>query len=43
MLASVNGRLKGFYYEDGYIRTSSFFYTQRHLSNKYIHLTNDAI
>lgn len=43
MLTSINGRLKGYYYEDGYIRTSSFYYTMRNLSNKYIHLTNDAI
>lgn len=43
MLTSINGRFKGYFYEDGYIRTSSFFYTMRNLSNKYIHLTNDAI
>ncbi len=43
MLTSINGRLKGYFYEDGYIRTSSFFYTMRNLSNKFIHLTNDAI
>ncbi len=43
MLTSINGRLKGYFYEDGYVRTSSFFYTMKDFENKFIHLTNDAI
>ena len=43
MLSSINGRIKGYFYEDGYVRTSSFLFNYRNLSNKFIHLTNDAI
>ena len=43
LLTSVNGRLLGFFYEDGYLRTSSKEFQLGNLSNKYIHLTNDAI
>ena len=43
MLTSVNGILKGYFYEDGYIRTSCKEYTLKNLHNKTIHLTNDAV
>lgn len=43
MLTSVNGHLKGYFYEEGYIRTSSREYTLKKISNKLIHLTNDAV
>lgn len=43
MLTSVNGHLKGYIYDDGYIRTSSREYNIKKLNNKLIHLTNDAI
>lgn len=33
----------GFFYNDGYLRTSSKEFSTQNLSNKYIHLTNDAI
>ena len=37
-----NGSIKGYWYNDGYIRTSCYDY---HLEdqNAYVHLTNDAI
>ena len=43
LLTSINGHLKGYFYEDGYIRTSSKEFSLRNLSSKAIHLTNDAI
>jgi hypothetical protein len=42
LLTSINGYLKGYFYEDGYIRTSSYEYTS-HSNDIYIHLTNDAV
>lgn len=43
MITSVNGILKGYWYQDGYIRTSSEIFDIEDINNKYIHLTNDAI
>ena len=43
MLTSVNKKLKGYFYEDGYIRTSSREFDLDNLNDKFIHLTNDAI
>jgi len=42
LLTSQNGVFKGYWYADGYIRTSSKEFTTKSL-NKYIHLTNDAV
>jgi len=43
MLTSVNGNLKGYWYKEGYIRTSSEIFSLKNISNKFVHLTNDAI
>ena len=43
MLTSVNGNLKGFCYENGYLRTSSALYEIGNFSDKTVHLTNDSI
>jgi hypothetical protein len=43
MLNTVYGEMKGYFYEDGYIRTSSKEFSLSNLQNKFIHLTNDAI
>ena len=43
LLTSVNGKQKGYWYKEGYIRTSSIAFSTKNLDNKYIHLTNDAI
>ena len=43
MLVTNYGGMKGYFYEDGYLRTSSKEFSLQNLSNKYIHLTNDAI
>ena len=42
-MASINGHIKGYFYEDGYIRTSCKEYDINNLDNKFIHLTNDAV
>ena len=34
---------KGYFYQDGYLRTSSQIFTINNLWNKSIHLTNEAI
>lgn len=44
MLAvTIHGRLKVFWYDEGYIRTSSEPYDLSNLLDPFIHLTNDAI
>lgn len=43
LVTSVYGKMRGYFYEDGYLRTSSKEFQLGDLGNKYIHLTNDAI
>jgi len=43
MLTSVKGTLTGFFYDDGYLRTSSKEFSLENIGNKLIHLTNDAV
>jgi len=43
MLTSFNGKLKGYFYEDGYLRTSSREFSLQNINSRIIHLTNDAI
>ena len=45
MLVCSNGVTRGYFYEEGYIRTSSKEYSisNNKLKNKFVHLTNDAI
>lgn len=40
---TINGRTKYFWYEEGYIRTSSEIYDLDNLRDEFIHLTNDAV
>jgi hypothetical protein len=35
--------LKGYWYQEGYIRTSSAIFSLKNLNNNLIHLTNDAV
>jgi hypothetical protein len=42
-MTSVNGNVKGYVYEEGYIRTSCKEYSINNLSNRLVHLTNDAV
>jgi hypothetical protein len=43
MLTSINGNLKGYTYEEGYLRTSCGVYNTKNLANRTVHLTNDAV
>lgn len=42
MIASINGIIKGYWYEEGYIRTTSYEYVLTKLDTS-VHLTNDAV
>lgn len=43
LISCVNGIFKGYWYEEGYIRTSSSEFRLDDVSDTYIHLTNDAV
>jgi tubulin polyglutamylase TTLL1/tubulin monoglycylase TTLL3/8 len=43
MINSVGGNIKGYVFDEGYIRTSSTEYDVNNLHDRLIHLTNDAI
>jgi tubulin---tyrosine ligase len=43
MMTSINGNLKGYTYEDGYLRTSCVNYNTNNLADRTVHLTNDSI
>ena len=43
LVTSVNGVLQGYFYPEGYLRTSCKEYSVKDLSNRFIHLTNDAV
>ena len=43
LVTCMNGSIKGYWYEEGYIRTSSFEYSMKYCKDPLVHLTNDAI
>ena len=43
MMTSINSFMKGYFFEDGYIRTSCVEFDIENLDDRFIHLTNDAI
>ena len=43
MATSVKGNIKAYFYKEGYLRTSSKEFSLNNLSNRMIHLTNDAV
>ncbi|CAD8142301.1 unnamed protein product [Paramecium pentaurelia] len=43
LYVSINGNQKGYWYTEGYVRTSSKEFSMKNLTNKMIHLTNDAV
>jgi tubulin polyglutamylase TTLL1/tubulin monoglycylase TTLL3/8 len=43
LLTQINGYHKGYWFEEGYIRTSSENFSLANINNRYIHLTNDAV
>ena len=42
MMSCVNGIVKGYWYKEGYVRTTSAEYTLKFSSGS-VHLTNDAV
>lgn len=42
MITCINGIIQGYFYQEGYIRTSSKNFSLTS-TNKYVHLTNDAV
>lgn len=43
LMTSVNGNVKVYLYEEGYLRTSCREFSIQDLSNRFVHLTNDAV
>ena len=43
LMNCTNGQMKGYWYADGYIRTTSTEYNIKNCKDLYTHLTNDAI
>jgi hypothetical protein len=43
LFTTVNGNMKVYIYDEGYLRTSCREYTVGNFNNKLVHLTNDAV
>ena len=43
LVNTVNGNLQGYFYLDGYLKTTSRDYSLKNVTNKLVHLTNDAV
>ena len=43
LVTAINGNIWAYWYKDGYIRTSCKEFSLKNVTNKFIHLTNDAI
>ena len=43
LMTCVHGKFKGYWYSEGYIRTSSYEYNIKNCKDLYTHLTNDSI
>ena len=43
LMVTINGNLQGYWYQEGYLRTSSREFTLKNVQNRYVHLTNDAV
>ncbi len=43
MVTSVNGNVRGYFFQDGYLRTACKEFSIKNITNRFIHLTNDAI
>ena len=43
LMLKVNGNLQGYFYTEGYLRTSCREYNLKNVQSRLIHLTNDAV
>lgn len=42
-MTTINGNLQAYWYNEGYLRTSSKDFNLKNVTNRLIHLTNDAV
>ena len=42
-MTCFNGQYKGYWYSEGYLRTTSYEYNIKNTKDLYTHLTNDAV
>ena len=42
-MTSINGNLQGYWYTEGYLRTSCKDFNIKNVTSRLIHLTNDAV
>lgn len=43
LMTAVNGRIKGYFYKDGYLRTSAKLFSLSDLGDQVVHLTNETV
>lgn len=43
LITAINGVIQGYFYPEGYLRTSAREFTLKYTWDKYVHLTNDAV
>lgn len=43
MTTTINGNFQGYWYQDGYLRTTCKEYNMNNVTNRLVHLTNDAV
>ena len=43
LITIINNNIQGYFYKEGYLRTSCFKFSMNDIHDKFIHLTNDAV
>jgi predicted nucleic acid-binding protein len=43
VISCIQGNIQGFFYKEGYLRTSAVDFNIKNVENRFIHLTNDAV
>ena len=43
VITALHGRLRAYFYSEGYVRTSSCEFNLSNVRDKMVHLTNDAV
>jgi hypothetical protein len=43
LITCINNRIKAYFYREGYLRTSCVLYNMSNITDRFIHLTNDAV
>jgi hypothetical protein len=42
-VTAINGTIQAYWFKEGYLRTSSNEFSMKDITNKMVHLTNDAV